>query len=66
MSVLKIVQNEQKWLINLSEEPNIINATLDNRRSLTRFNSMLVGPSVSSYYNYYYNIIIIKYYYKLL
>ena len=34
VSVLKIVQNEQKWLINVSEEPDMINTTLDNERSL--------------------------------
>ena len=37
ISVLKIVQNERKWFINLSEEPDMINATLDNRRRLKKF-----------------------------
>ena len=31
---MKIVENEEKWLINVSEEPDMINATLDNGRSL--------------------------------
>ena len=34
ISVLKILQNEQKRLINVSEEPDMINASLDNGRSL--------------------------------
>ena len=35
-SVLKIFQNEEKWLINVSEESNMIIATLDNGRSCFR------------------------------
>ena len=31
---MKIVENEEKWLINVSEEPDMINATLDIERSL--------------------------------
>ena len=34
ISVLKIVQNEQKWLINVSEDPHMRNAALDIGRSL--------------------------------
>ena len=34
ISVLKIFQNEEKWLINISEEPDMRNATLDTERSL--------------------------------
>ena len=31
---MKIFENEEKWLINVSEEPDMINTTLDNGRSL--------------------------------
>ena len=34
ISVLKIVQSEKKWLINVSKKPNMINVTLDNGTSL--------------------------------
>ena len=34
ISVLKILENEEKWFINVSEEPDMINTTLDNARSL--------------------------------
>ena len=34
-SVLKIVQNEKKWLINVSEEPTMMNAILDDGRCFT-------------------------------
>ena len=33
----------KKWLINVSEEPNMINTTLDNGRSLRQF---IIGVSV--------------------
>ena len=33
----------KKWLINVSEEPDMINATLDNRRSLRQ---VLIGVSL--------------------
>ena len=48
---MKIVQNEQKkWLINVSDEPNMIQATLDNGRSLKHvFYTVFTVPSVSSY-----------------
>ena len=29
--------NGQKWLINVSEEPDMINVTLDNERSSNKF-----------------------------
>ena len=49
ISVLKIVQNEQKWLINVSEETKAINVTLDNGRSLTlAFLNLVVAPRGSS------------------
>ena len=31
---MKIFENGEKWLINVSEEPDMINTTLDNKRSL--------------------------------
>ena len=31
---MKIFENEEKWLINVSEEPDMINITLDNGMSL--------------------------------
>ena len=34
ISVLKIFENEEKWLINVSEERDMIKNTLDNGRSL--------------------------------
>ena len=34
ISVLKVVQSEQKWLIYVSEEPDMMNPILDNERSL--------------------------------
>ena len=43
MSGLKIVENEGKWLINVSEEPDMINATLDIGRSLRQ---IIIGVSL--------------------
>ena len=34
ISVLKIFENGEKWLINASEEPDMITTTFDNGRSL--------------------------------
>ena len=31
---MKIIQNEEKWLIDMSEDPDMRNATLDTERSL--------------------------------
>ena len=50
ISLLKIVQNEEKWLINVNEERDMINATLDDGKSLKQ---ILIWckfiPCVSSY-----------------
>ena len=43
ISVLKIFENEEKWLINVSNEPDVINPTLDNGRSLRQ---LIVGISL--------------------
>ena len=43
ISVLKIVQNVQKWLINVSEEPDARNATLTSRTSLNKFRFAVKG-----------------------
>ena len=43
ISVLKIFENEEKWLINVSEEPDMINSTLDNGRSLRQ---LIIGVSL--------------------
>ena len=43
ISVLKIFKNEEKWLINVSEEPDMINTTLDNGRSLRQ---LIIGVSL--------------------
>ena len=43
ISVLKIFQNEEKWLINVSQEPDMINTTLDNGRSLKQ---LIIGVSL--------------------
>ena len=40
---MKIFENEGKWLINMSEEPDMINATLDNGRSLRQ---LIIGVSL--------------------
>ena len=42
ISVLKILENEEKWLINVSEAQDMINTTLDNGRSLRQF---IIGVS---------------------
>ena len=42
ISVFKIFENEEKWLINVSKEPGTINTTLDNGRSLNQF---IIGVS---------------------
>ena len=39
---MKIFKNEEKWLINVSEEPDMINTTLDNERTLRQ---LIVGVS---------------------
>ena len=43
ISVLEIFENEEKWLINVSQEPDMMNTTLDNRRSLRQF---IIGVSL--------------------
>ena len=43
ISVLKIVENEEKCLINVNEEPDMINITLDNGRSLRQ---LIIGVSL--------------------
>ena len=40
---MKIFENEEKWLINVSEEPDMINTTLDNGRSLRQ---LIIGVSL--------------------
>ena len=40
---MKIVENEEKWLINNSKEPDMINATLDIGRSLRQ---IIIGVSL--------------------
>ena len=40
---MKIFENEEKWLINVSEEPDVISTTLDNRRSLRQ---LIIGVSL--------------------
>ena len=42
ISVLKIFENEEKWLISVNEDPDMINTTLDNRRSLRQ---LIIGVS---------------------
>ena len=39
----------KNWLTNVSEEPKMINATLDTGGSLKQVFILLVVPSVSSY-----------------
>ena len=39
---MKSFENEEKWLINVSEEPDMINTTLDNGRSLGQ---LIIGVS---------------------
>ena len=41
--VLKIFENEEKWLINVSEEPDMVNTTLDTGRSLRQ---LIIGVSL--------------------
>ena len=36
IGIFKIVQNEEKWLINVSEDMGMKNATLDTIRSLNQ------------------------------
>ena len=43
ISVLKIFENEGKWLISVSEEPDMINTTLENGRSLRQ---LIIGVSL--------------------
>ena len=43
LDVSKIVENEEKWLINVSEEPHMMNATLDIGRSLRQ---IIIGVSL--------------------
>ena len=43
ISVLKIFENEEKWLISVSEEPDTINTTLNNGRSFRR---LIIGVSL--------------------
>ena len=43
MSVLKIVENEENSLSNVSEDPDVRNATLDTGRSLKQ---ILIGLSL--------------------
>ena len=40
---LKFWEMRKKWLINVSGEPDMINTTLDNRRSLRQ---LIVGVSL--------------------
>ena len=40
---MKIFENEEKWLINVSDEPNMINTTPDNGRSLRQ---LIIGVSL--------------------
>ena len=40
---MKIFEDEEKWLINVSEEPDMINTTLDNGRSLRQ---LIIGASL--------------------
>ena len=40
---MKIFENEEKWLINVSDEPDMINTTLDNERSLRQY---IIGVSL--------------------
>ena len=42
ISVLKIFENEEKWLASVNEDPDMINTTLDNRRSLRQ---LIIGVS---------------------
>ena len=43
ISVLKILENEKKWLINVSEEPDMINTTLGNGKSLRQ---LIIGVTL--------------------
>ena len=40
---MKIFENEEKWLINVSEEPDMVNITFDNGRSLRQ---LTIGVSL--------------------
>ena len=40
---MKIFENEEKWLINVSEEPDMMNTTLDNGKSLRQ---LIIGVSL--------------------
>ena len=39
---MKIFENEEKWLTNVSEEPDMINTILDNGRSLRQLSLLNV------------------------
>ena len=43
ISVLNIFENEKKWLINVSKEPDMINTTLDNGSSLRQ---LIIGVNL--------------------
>ena len=43
ISVLKFFKIEEKWLINVGEEPDIINTIFDNERSLRQ---LIIGVSL--------------------
>ena len=40
---MKIFKNEEKWLINVREEPDLINTTLDNGSSLRQ---LIIGVNL--------------------
>ena len=44
ISVLKIVENEEKWLINVGEDPHMRNTTFDHGRSIKQ---IFIGVSFS-------------------
>ena len=43
ISVLKFSKMMKNWLINVSEEPDMTNTTLDNRKILTQ---LIIGVSL--------------------
>ena len=51
ISVQKIFQNEEKWLINVNKEPDMINTTLDIGRNLESLSWFLAGLNYSTIIN---------------
>ena len=51
ISLLKVIENDEKMVFNVTEEPDTINATLDIGRSLRQIITAWCsfGPYVSSY-----------------